>query len=315
MCNPQAVLSRYCLEFLIHQSQVECFRNIPQQRLSVIMACTDCLKGYVRTDKQPTGITQIVYGLPTYIAQPPPSQRAKGVVVIVPDAFGWEFVNNRILADTYAQAGFRVYLPDFMLGVPVPLYFLSSMERLTSFSSISDVITKPLDLFWAIRGIAPFMWYNLPAYSHPRVVQFLEKLRASPLNDDQSLKIVTAGFCWGGKHVIMLTHKHEAHLTDGVFTAHPSALTLPQDIENVRKSLSIAVGTKDSWLDPKQTKMVAETLKRLEKEVPDMQSEVVTYDGADHGFSVRIDIKNAKQFEQAQEAEKQAIDWFNRLTI
>lgn len=41
----------------------------------------------------------------------------KGIIVIVPDAFGWEFVNNRILADHYASAGdYLVYLPDFMDG-------------------------------------------------------------------------------------------------------------------------------------------------------------------------------------------------------
>ncbi len=36
---------------------------------------------------------------------------------MISDAFGWSFVNNRILADKYAKNGhFRVFLPDFMDG-------------------------------------------------------------------------------------------------------------------------------------------------------------------------------------------------------
>jgi hypothetical protein len=31
--------------------------------------------------------------------------------------FGWVFVNNKLLADHYADKGdYRVYLPDFMAG-------------------------------------------------------------------------------------------------------------------------------------------------------------------------------------------------------
>lgn len=41
----------------------------------------------------------------------------KGIVVIIPDAFGWEFVNNRLMVDEYARKGdFTVFLPDFMNG-------------------------------------------------------------------------------------------------------------------------------------------------------------------------------------------------------
>jgi dienelactone hydrolase len=64
----------------------------------------------------PLGREDKIHGLDTYIAEPK-SSPAKGIVVIIPDAFGWQFVNNRILADHYASRGnFKVYLPDFMHG-------------------------------------------------------------------------------------------------------------------------------------------------------------------------------------------------------
>jgi dienelactone hydrolase len=63
---------------------------------------------------QPTGRIDKLHGLDCYIASAP-NRPAKGVVVIIPDAFGWTFPNNRVLADCYAKEGnFDVYLPEFM---------------------------------------------------------------------------------------------------------------------------------------------------------------------------------------------------------
>lgn len=57
------------------------------------------------------------HGLDTYVAEPSEGTQPKAIIVIIPDAFGIDFVNNKLLADTYAAKGnYRVYLPDFMLG-------------------------------------------------------------------------------------------------------------------------------------------------------------------------------------------------------
>jgi hypothetical protein len=79
--------------------------------------CPACFQGAERTDKQPTGYISKIYGRDTYIAEPPQGTATKGIIVIVPDAFGWELVNNRLLVDEYARLGdFKVYMPDFMNG-------------------------------------------------------------------------------------------------------------------------------------------------------------------------------------------------------
>lgn len=66
----------------------------------------------------PQGRIETLFKLPTYIAEPEGGvDAAKGIVVIIPDIFGWEFPNNRVLADEYAKnGGFLVLLPDFMNG-------------------------------------------------------------------------------------------------------------------------------------------------------------------------------------------------------
>jgi dienelactone hydrolase len=77
--------------------------------------CPDCLTGSVK-EGTPSGTVTILHGLNTYIARP--EGTPKGLVVIIPDMFGWEITNSRFLADSYAKkGGFLVYLPDFMAGL------------------------------------------------------------------------------------------------------------------------------------------------------------------------------------------------------
>lgn len=80
------------------------------------MSCSDCVSGQ-RHSGEPQGKMIKLHGLDTYVAEPSNGRRAKGAIIIIPDAFGIEFINNKLLADTYAsKGGYTVYLPDFMRG-------------------------------------------------------------------------------------------------------------------------------------------------------------------------------------------------------
>lgn len=80
------------------------------------MSCPKCFSGHVNSGN-PNGRWESIYGLRTYIAEPAGGKQPKAIIVIIPDAFGVDFVNNQILADHYASAAqFLVYLPDFMNG-------------------------------------------------------------------------------------------------------------------------------------------------------------------------------------------------------
>jgi hypothetical protein len=80
--------------------------------------CADCFKGTLRGDVEPAGTVETINGLPTYVARPAADQQPLGVVVIISDAFGWELLNTRALADVYARRGqVLVYVPDFLQGI------------------------------------------------------------------------------------------------------------------------------------------------------------------------------------------------------
>ena len=97
------------------------------------MSCPDCFSGTIHHG-EPKGKVTKAYGLDTYVTEPT-GRPARGVIVIIPDAFGWEFTNSRILADHYAaKGGFKVYLPDFMNGMSLNWQFQHS-RRLGSATS------------------------------------------------------------------------------------------------------------------------------------------------------------------------------------
>lgn len=94
------------------------------------MACRECITGALH-EGTPVGREETVHGLPTYITEPPSGQSAKGIIVFIPDALGWTFNNNRILADKYAErTSSRVYLPEFMDGHMMDVSLFSSMDTL-----------------------------------------------------------------------------------------------------------------------------------------------------------------------------------------
>jgi len=93
------------------------------------MSCSDCFKGHVH-DGEPQGKIIEVHGRQTYVASPVNSSKPKGIVVIIPDAFGMQFVNNKLLADHYAAKGdYTVYLPDFMNGTAAPVWMIDTMAK------------------------------------------------------------------------------------------------------------------------------------------------------------------------------------------
>lgn len=137
--------------------------------------------------------------------------------------------------------------------------------------------------------------------------RFFEQLRKE---EASALPVGAAGFCWGGKHTVLLAQGQEIDgkpLIDAGFTGHPSMLDIPGDIEKMTLPVSFAVGTKDSGLPAKAT----EQIKRIVEGKPEGQKgEVKEYD-AGHGFAVRADVVNRETAQQAAEAEDQCIAWFN----
>src|SRR5687767_13583900 len=73
------------------------------------------------------------------------------------------------------------------------------------------LINKPKAMIQAMPLVIP--WYRntkIPD-THPGIVSFLQAVRTSPLPfPTPDLKIGVAGFCWGGKHAMLLARSPPA---------------------------------------------------------------------------------------------------------
>lgn len=163
-----------------------------------------------------------------------------------------------------------------------------------------------------MADFVPFLYKNRLGVAWPRVTSFLSALREEK---GATLPVGVAGFCWGGLHAIKLTHDAAdtktasgQPLADAAFAAHASNVTIPQDIDAVKIPLSIANGDDDGVMSINQVLQIKEILSRRSN----LDTEVIVYPGAKHGFAVRASRAkpDSQENRQAEEAEKQAIAWF-----
>ncbi|KAL2017473.1 hypothetical protein VTK56DRAFT_2069 [Thermocarpiscus australiensis] len=279
--------------------------------------CRDCLTGTIRSNAAPSGSEQTVHGLPTYVTGPGPDVMPLGTVVIIPDAFGWKLPNTRVLADAYARrVPCTVYVPDFMNGYAIPESVMPILEAAQPQPTESKLLFK-LKRAWSFLTILPvllrFLVRNRAAAAHPRVLSFFRALRAASGRG----KIAAAGFCWGGLHAVRLTHDVPDSngvdpLVDCAFTAHPSLLTIPGDIEAVVRPLSVANGDDDEYMGREKMRRVVAILEGKNRAAGREVHETAVYPGAKHGFGVRANPADPVQREAAERSEEQAVRWFRR---
>lgn len=157
----------------------------------------------------------------------------------------------------------------------------------------------------------PFKYHNSFEASWTIVTNFFQSVRE---NEGSDLPIYAAGFCWGGKHIVNLgfgddTASNGKPLINAGFTGHPSFLEIPSEIEKINIPVSFALGDKDMVVKPPQIKQIQQV---FENEAHSEKGEVKVYEGAGHGFCVRADFVLEDATNQADEAENQALAWFEK---
>ena len=80
----------------------------------------ECIRGTIHVGT-PKGTIEPLHGLQTYITGNRRNPRA--TIVMYPDVFSHQLINNKLIADAYTRSGeYLVLMPDFFNGDPVPLH-------------------------------------------------------------------------------------------------------------------------------------------------------------------------------------------------
>ncbi|KAL1614744.1 hypothetical protein SLS54_009501 [Diplodia seriata] len=280
-----------------------------------------CAAGEIHTGT-PSGRVDKVHGLDCYIASPPVGTEPEGVVVILPDVFGWELVNTRILADAYAAKGnYLVYLPELQDGMAFDPSLLTSLANLEA-SGLTALLSRAYHLARLASWWIPFARANTDAAVRARLYPFLAAIRTDPATG--RLPVAAAGFCWGGYWCFQLaadaaadrveveseSGKRQAlSLVDAVFTAHPANMRVPEDVEAVRLPLSVAAAAIDKMFPKRDVDVARAILERKGKE-EGQRHEVVWYEGCHHGWAIRGNKEDEAEGRKGLEAEEQALRWF-----
>jgi dienelactone hydrolase len=184
---------------------------------------------------------------------------------------------------------------------------------------------KPIYVLRTIIIVIPWKIKTRISITKTPVFSFIQALRTSPPPfPTNNLNIAAAGFCWGGKHTMLLAqdapssrvHRHESQINSAVleplidcaFTAHPSYIDVPNDIEAITTPISVAVGDEDTAMKASLIQQMKEMLEVKKKG----HHEVNIIPGAKHGFAVRTHPDDKLEMECAEKAEVQVIEWFTR---
>jgi dienelactone hydrolase len=169
-------------------------------------------------------------------------------------------------------------------------------------------------MFWSICALFPFVVLNRVGRSHPVVKKFFIQLRQT---EGHATPIGATGYCWGGKHVVLLAQQgsevevegQNLPLIDAGFTGHPAWLEIPSDIEKLKRPVSFALGDKDASLPLEEAAKIKASVEALPVEA---KGEAVIYENCGHGFCSRSDIlfKESDIAAKVEAAERQCVAWF-----
>jgi dienelactone hydrolase len=229
---------------------------------------------------EPVGEIKDVGGIKSYVSHTK-DKKSDNAILFIPDAFGLESINNKLLADDFARAGYLTVIPDIFRGNPIPDKLLK--EGMASFDIMAWVGTHP-----------------------PEVVDPILEATIKGLKGEFGVKNIGAvGYCFGGRYVVKYLVKGKG--IDAGFIAHPS-LTSNEEIEKIQGPLSVGAAEVDNQLTATKRHEWEEILIKIK--VP---YQIVLYGDSEHGFAVRADLKDRKKKFAKESAYFQAVRWFDEF--
>lgn len=208
-----------------------------------------------------------------YVSGPETSDK---VVFIITDIFGHGFINNQLLADEFAKAGYLAVMPDMFENDPAPLNPPGGMQELMS-------TWFPKHGFDVTRPICDNVLKAIKAELRPKFIG-------------------AAGYCYGAKHAIQYSGVSEV---DSIALAHPSMIT-EGEVKVVETPICISAAEVDPvYVDDLRVK--------TENILRDIGATyfLTRTSGVSHGFAVRGDPDDGMQAFARKKCCIDFIDWFD----
>jgi len=223
--------------------------------------CKHCIQG-VRHEGEPQGKLETIGGVPCYVATPTVDYPKDKVVLFLPDVFGIELINAQLLADDFAQNGFKVVAMDYLNSDFIPADAMNS--------GTFDLMA------WLAR------------HGADKTRPVLDKVIAA-LKEQGVIKFGATGYCFGGRYTFDLAFDN---IIQCAVVAHPSLLKVPEDLETYLAKSKAPLLINSCEVDqmfPKEAQEKADEILGA-KFAPGYKREY--FAGCTHGFAVRGDMTN-----------------------
>ncbi|KAG1823956.1 Alpha/Beta hydrolase protein [Suillus subaureus] len=242
--------------------------------------CKDCIQG-VRHEGEPQGTLEIIDGVTCYVATPTVDYPKDKVILFLPDGFGIELVNPKLLADDFATNGFKVIAVDYFNGDSLPADIMNS----GSFN---------LEAWLAKHG-------------NEQTRPSLDKVIAV-LKEEGVTKFGATGYCFGGRYTFDLAFDN---VIQCAVVSHPSLLKVPNDLETYFSKSQAPLLINSCEVDqafPTAAQAKADEIFGDGKFAPGYKREY--FPGCTHGFAVRGDIKDPLVKAGKEGSFKAAVEFF-----
>ncbi|KAF9244119.1 dienelactone hydrolase [Melanogaster broomeanus] len=242
--------------------------------------CSHCISG-VRHEGEPEGKIEEIGGVKCYIATPTVEYPKNKVVLFLPDVWGIELVNARLLADDFSRNGFKVVAIDYLNGDAIP-------------SEVMNLGTFDLGTWFKSHG---------SEQTRPPLDKVIAALKEQGVTD-----FAATGYCFGGRYAFDLAFDKVLKV---VAVAHPSLLTVPVDLEKFKETglpLLINSCETDSQFPPESQTKADEILGG-----GTMSSELYKreyFAGCTHGFTIRGDLSVPEVKAGKEGAFKATVEFF-----
>jgi dienelactone hydrolase len=238
--------------------------------------CEHCVQGVTHEGTAKGEIVKIG-GIDCYVATPTIDYPKDKAILYLPDVYGLQLINAKLMADDFAANGFKTIIPDYLNGDPA--IDAPGFDIMKWFGSHTNEFTRPP----------------------------LDKVIAG-LKEQGVVSFGATGYCFGGRYVFDLAFENIIKVS---VANHPSLLSIPADLEKYKASSKAALLINSCEIDgqfPLEASAQADELFGGEKFSPGYKREY--FAGCTHGFAIRGDLSNAKVKAGKEGAFKAAVEWF-----
>jgi len=243
--------------------------------------CEHCVKGVIH-EGTPTGKWEKIGGVDSYVATPTVNYPKDKAVLFLPDVFGAQLINAQLMADAFAENGFKTIIPDYLNGDPIPP------------EGLNPGSTFDIGKWFPNHG---------PEQTRPALDKVINALK------EQGITTFGAtGYCFGGRYVFDLAFENV--IKAGV-VAHPSLLKVPDDLEKYFSTSKVPLLINSCPVDgqfPPESQAKADEIFGNGKFAPGYKRNF--YEGCTHGFAVRGDLSDPKVKAGKEGAFKETVEWF-----